>query len=107
MTDHAVDAGRHQRMPGLDREQAAETMPEHEHRPESQRAAEGKQHDADPAYGIAVDGPEIDAVGVGREKGREQPDHAERNDDPAVAAILALAGTEITAGEERGDRQEE
>src|SRR4051794_35805304 len=58
VADDAVDAPGHQRVPRLDGDQPAEPVPEHEDRPEPQRPARGEEGDADPADGVAVDGPE-------------------------------------------------
>src|SRR5262249_24017720 len=44
---------------------------------------------------------------VGRQIGEQQPDHAESREHPAVASILALAGTEISAAEQRDAREHE
>src|SRR5260370_33566092 len=107
MTNDAVDSARHQRVPPLDRHQPAEAMAEHEYRPDAQRAARGEEHDAEPAHGISIDRPEFDPVGIGRQIGHQQPDHPERREHPAVAAILALAGAEISAAEQRYDAEDD
>jgi hypothetical protein len=60
-----------------------------------------------PANGIAVDGPELRAVRVGRQIGSQQSDYRERDDDPPVGTILAHAGTHISSGEKRSARQRE
>ena len=54
----------------LDGDQSAEPVAEHEDRPQPQRATGSEQNDAEPANGIAVDGPELPPVGVGRQVGR-------------------------------------
>ncbi len=82
-------------------------MAEHEYRPDAQRAARGEEHDAEPAHGISIDRPEFDPVGIGRQIGHQQPDHPERREHPAVAAILALAGAEISAAEQRDDAEDD
>ena len=48
-----------------------------------------------PIQQFAADGPEVDAVGVGRQKHVEHADHAKGHQHPAVGAIFLLAGTEI------------
>src|SRR5258708_1533654 len=58
VADDAIDAARDERMPGLDRDQPAEPVPEHEHRPDPQRAARDEEDDAEPANGVPVDGPD-------------------------------------------------
>ena len=54
---------------------------------------------------LAIKRPELDPVAVGGEIGTQEADHAQRGDDPAVAAILPLAGTQVAAAERRDDRQ--
>ena len=107
VADGPVDARRDERMPRLDGHQAAEAATEHEDRPEPQQAARDVDGDAGPADGIPVDGPGPRPVGVVREIGLEQTDHPEGGEDPAVAAVLALAGAEVAAAEERRDGQGE
>src|SRR5262245_40963121 len=77
MADHAVDPVGDETMLGLDRHQAAETVAEHENGPEPQRSAQSEKGDADPAYGLAIDGPEVDPGGVGWQKGLEEADDRE------------------------------
>jgi hypothetical protein len=48
-----------------------------------------------------VDGPEVRPVRVGRQIANQQPDHRKDSEDPAVAAILALAWTQIPVSEQR------
>src|SRR5262245_11189385 len=107
VADDAVDASRDQRMPGLNGDQPAESMTEHEDRPDAQRTADREENDAKPTDGISVQGPELNAVGVGGDIGHQEPDHSESCEHPAVAAILALARTEISAAEERDAGQHE
>src|SRR5436309_1058903 len=99
MTDDAIDPARDQRMPWLDRDQSAEATAEHEHRPDPQRTTRDEENDAEPADGITVESPEVGAVGVGRQIGQQQPDQPESREHPAIATVLALAGTEISAAE--------
>ena len=96
---------RDERVPALDRDQSAEPAAEHEHRPDPQRTAGGEEHDAEPAHGVTVDGPQLSPVGVGRHIRQQQRDHTERHEHPAVAAILALARAEISRAEQRGGRE--
>jgi hypothetical protein len=107
VADDAINTARDQPMPRLDGDQPAEPVAEHKHRPESQHTTGGEENDAEPANGVPVDGPELLAVGVGRQIGGQHPDHAQRGDDPAVGPILALAGTEIAAAEECNAGQHE
>ena len=100
MADDAINTAGDQPVPGLDDDQPAEPVAEDEDRPEPQRTSGGEENDAEPANGIPVDGPELLAVSVGRQIGGQQPDHAERGDDPAISSILALAGAEVAAAEE-------
>src|SRR5260370_8751298 len=86
MTNDAVDAARHQRVPRLDRHQPAEAMAEHEYRPDAQRAAGGEEHDAEPAHGISIDRPEFDSVGEGPQIGQQHPDPPELREHPPVPA---------------------
>src|SRR5215467_9077633 len=106
MANDAIDPSRDQRMPGLDGDQSAETMAEHEDRPDAQRAADDEQYHAGPANGVSVDRPELDAVGVGRQIAAQQPEQPDGDEDPAVAAILPLAGAEVAAAEQRDDGQQ-
>src|SRR5215471_6211225 len=107
VTNDAIDPARDQRMPALDGDEPAEPAAEHEHRPDPQRTAGGEENDAKPANGVAVEGPEILPIRVGRQIGEQNSDHAEGREHPAVAFILALAGTEISAAEQRDTRQHE
>ena len=66
MADDAIDAARDQLVSGLDRNQPAKPMAEHKDRPEPQRSAGREEEDTEPANGVAVEGPELLAVGVGR-----------------------------------------
>ena len=62
---------------------------------QSRSAPPREQKDAEPSYGIAVDGPEIDAVCVGRQITIEQPQHSKSYEHPAVATVLAHTGAHI------------
>jgi hypothetical protein len=94
-------------VPGLDGDKPAETAAEHEHRPEPQHAASGIERDANPSNGVAVNSPELDAIGVGWQIGAQQSDQTERRQHPAVRAILALAAAQIALGEGgRGNHQD-
>ena len=107
MANDAVDPARDQPVPGLDGNQPAEPVAEHEDRPESQRTTGGEQNDAEPANAIPVEDPEPLAVGIGRQIGGQHPDQTKGRDDPSVGSILALAGAEIAAAEERDAGQHE
>ena len=74
-------------------------MPEHEHRPHPQCAAGGVENDADPADGVAVEGPEYLPIRVGRQPGVERADHREGDENPAIGPILSVAGAQIAAAE--------
>ncbi len=87
-------------MAGLDRHQPAEAVPQHEDRREAQRAAQGEQQHADPAHRVAVDRPEVKAVGGGGQPAVEQAEDQERRDRPAIAAILAQAAAQIARREQ-------
>ena len=94
-------------MSGLDRDQTAESMAEHEDRPYAQNATRGEEHHAEPAERIAVEYPEADAVGVSGKIAVEQAEHREGRENPAVAAILALTAPDAALGEERRGRERE
>ena len=87
-------------MAGLDGDQPAEASAEHEDGPQSQRAAGCIEGDADPAHDIAIDRPEFHAVGVGGQPGRQESNHTQCTDDPAVGAILSLAGADVRRTEQ-------
>src|SRR5262249_24883618 len=60
-----------------------------------------------PANSVAVESPEILAIRVGRQIGEQNSDHAESCEHPAIAFILAFAGTEISAPEKGDAHQRE
>jgi hypothetical protein len=92
----------------LDGDQPAKPMAKHEHRPDTQRPSDGEQDDAKPADRLAIECPEPDPVGVGRQIAAQQSEHRDRREDPAVIAILQLAGAEVSAAEQRcGDQPRE
>src|SRR5215467_7355350 len=107
VTNDAINPVRNQRMSGLDGDEPAEAVAEYEHRPDPQRTPGGGENDAKPANDVAVEGPEILSIRVGRQIGEQNSDHAEGREHPAVATVLALAGTEISAAEQRNTRQHE
>ena len=107
MADDTIDAARHQPMPGLDGDEPAEPAAEHKDRPEPQSTAGREEDDAEPANGFAVEGPEPFSVRIGRQIAGQQTDQREGGDDPTVRAILALAGAQIAATEERRAGQHE
>jgi hypothetical protein len=71
------------------------------------RTPGGEEHDAEPAHGVTVERPKVDAVGVCRQIGLQQPDQSESCDHPAVVTVLAFAGTEISAAEQRNTGEHE
>jgi hypothetical protein len=101
VTDDGIDAGRDQRVSRLNADQPAEAVPEDKDRPEPQRSPGRKENHAEPAHGVAVDYPEPIPVRPGRQPAPQQPDHRKNRKDPAVPAILAHPGTDISACEER------
>ena len=107
MADDRIDAACDQRVLRLNRDQSAEAVAEHEDRPEPQHATGGEENHAEPSNGVAVDGPEFDAVGVGRQIGVEQPKHSEGYEDPAVATILTHTRAQISARKKRYARHRE
>ena len=107
MADDAVYAVRNQRMPRLDRDQPAEPAAQDKDGPNPQGSAGGKKKDAEPADALAVNRPEPDPVRVGGQIGAQKADNAERRQHPAVGAVLALAGAEISRGEESRCQQRE
>ena len=92
---------------GLNRDEAAEPAPEHEHRRDPQDAADGEKDKAEPAYGLAVERPEIEPVGVGRQKAGDDSEDAQDGDHPAIGSILANAGAEMASSEQASARQSE
>ena len=107
MTDDSVDTARHESMPGLDRNQAAESLTQHKDRPDPQRTTGSEEHDADPANRITVDGPQLVAIGVCWQIRVQKSNYGEDGNDPPVAAGLAHPGAQISPSEERYDREPE
>ena len=65
VADDPIDTAGDQRVPRLDGDQPAEPTAEHKDRPESQGTPGYEEPDAEPAYGLAVEGPERFPVRVG------------------------------------------
>ena len=108
IADDTIDAARDQFVAGLDGDQPAEPPSEHKDRPEPQHPAGGEKHDAEPADGLPVEGPEPLSVCVSRQIGGEHPDQTEGDDDPAVGPILAHSRAQISFTEEgHGGHHEE
>ena len=101
VTNDAIKTAGHQRVPRLDRHQPAEPAAEHEDRPEPQRATGGEENDANPTDNLPIEDPEFLPVRVGRQVTGEQADDPKGDNDPAVGTILADAGAQIAATEER------
>ena len=95
IANDAVDSAGFEFVVGLNGDQSAEAAAEHEDGIQAKRAAECVNEHADPACRFAVDGPEADAIGVGRDDGARERDHAEGDEDPAIGAILFFAGAEV------------
>jgi hypothetical protein len=89
VTNEPIDAGYHERVAGLDRNESAEPAAEDKHRPEAQHAASSEDSYAQPADGIGVNRPEADPICVGWQEAVQEPYHGESGNDPAVNAILA------------------
>jgi hypothetical protein len=87
VADDAIDAARDQLVSGLDRDQPAEAVAEHKDRPEPQRSAGSEEEDAEPANGVAVEGPELLAVGVGREIAGQQLAAISGQGDPGSPSL--------------------
>src|SRR5262249_49920076 len=66
-----------------------------------------KEKDAKPAHGIPIDGPKSPSFGVSGQIAEKQTHHAKHDNDPAVAAILALACADMTAAKQRGNAKRE
>jgi len=64
MADDAVNTACHQCVARLDRDEPAEPAAEHKDRPDAQDAANSEKSKPKPAGGIAVDGPNIQPVGI-------------------------------------------
>src|SRR5215471_1395315 len=107
VTDDTINTAGHQRVSGLDRHQPAEPPAEHKYRPEPQRPTGGEENDTNPTDSIPIKGPELLPVSVGRQVSGEQADDPKGDDDPAVGTILANAGAQIAATEERDAGQRE
>ena len=103
ISNDAVDAARFECVIGLDRDESAEAATENEYWIQAKRATEDIDGDPNPARCFAVDGPEVDAVGVGRDDGAGESDDAEGDKDPAISAVFFFAGAEIDVAERRGD----
>ena len=103
----SVDAGRHEPMPRLDRDKSAEFFAEHENRPDAQSSAGSDKHDAEPTDAIAVERQKADPIRIGHHKRREQREHSESDENPAIAAILALTRAQIAGGEKRRAEKDE
>jgi hypothetical protein len=89
MADDPIDTASDQRVPGLDSDQPAEPRAEHKDGPDPQGTTGRKEHNAEPAYRLAVDDPERFPVRIGGQIGSQQPEQRQGADDPAVATILA------------------
>src|SRR5262245_17778813 len=106
MPDDPIDTTGDQRVPGLDGDQPAEPTAEHKDGPEPQGTPGHEEPDAQPAYGLAVDGPEYFPVRVGRQISRQQPEQCQDADDPAVATILAHSRAQIAISPQRDPSQD-
>jgi hypothetical protein len=95
------DTTRDQRVPRLDCYQPTEPTAKHKDWPDPQGTPSRKENDANPANCICVENPEPLPVCVGRKISIQQPDQHERYEDPAVGAIFAFAGVQISATEQR------
>src|SRR5215831_10582215 len=103
MADDAIDSLGNQRVARLDRDEPAEAIAQNKDRHYPQHAAGGKDHNAEPPHGIAIDRPESDPVGVGGNVASQQSDNPEGNQDPAIASVFFDACAEISTGETRHD----
>jgi hypothetical protein len=83
------------------------TMPTWPVRFDGVPTAVSEENDTKPADSITVEGPEPFPVCVGRQISGQHPDQPESYDDPAIGTILAHAGAQISATEERDARQGE
>ena len=95
------------RWPGWMATSSAELFAENKDRPEAQRSADSAKHDAKPTDAVAAERQKADPIGIGRHKSREQREHSEGDEDPAIAAILALARAQIAGGEKRRAEKDE
>ena len=88
--------------------QPAKSTAEHKDWPDPQRATGGEENHAEPADGVAVEGPESAPIRVRRQIGEQQPDQPEGDEHPAVGTILAFAWAQIPTTEDRypGQRDE-
>jgi hypothetical protein len=92
----------------LDRDQAAESFPQHNNWPDPQCTTSGEERDTDPANRVTINRPQLPAIGVCREVRVEKSDYNKNGNDPAVAAGLTRARAKISAGERsnNGQRQQ-
>src|SRR4030095_16915840 len=74
--------------------------------PDSHRTARNIEKDAEPPNGIPIENPPALSLRVGRKKRAQKSDHEERQENPAIGAILTLAGTQICLSEKRGARHQ-
>src|SRR5579883_222309 len=106
IADRAVNSGRDQTMLRLDGDQAAETIAQHENRPEPHDTSCENEKNAEPAYRLAVDGPDVPSIRIGGHVGAQKRNDRERNKDPAIGTILPLARAQVPFAEQRDDAQE-
>lgn len=106
MTNDTVDSGGDESVVALDGDESAEAVAENEDGPEADCAAEEIEGDADPAGGVSVDGPEVEAVGVGGNESEQKTDDGKSEDDPTIAAIFANTGADVASGEIGEDDEE-
>jgi len=100
MPDNTIHTVGNQRVARLDRDQTAESTAKNEYRPNPQRDTGSKETDTEPANAVTIEDPEMHAIRVRGQIAIQESDQRERDKDPAVAAVLAHAWTQISAGEE-------
>src|SRR5262249_7940496 len=88
VADPPVRAARRQLVTRLDRDETAEALPEDEHRPDAERAADGEHRDAGPARRVAVDGPGVATIHVGHQPGEDERSHEGRHQHQPVPDVL-------------------
>src|SRR5262249_7230470 len=107
MANDAINVVSHQRVTGLNGDEAAEAAAKHKDRINPQRSAEPVKNDAEPAHGVAVNGEDTQPIRVGRDITQQQANDPADGDDPAVATIFAFARSDMSLRKERSHGQRE
>jgi hypothetical protein len=101
VTDDIIDTAGEQGVPWLNGDQSAEPITQNKDWPDPQHTTGGEENDPILAKGVAVDGPELLSVGIGRKIAEQQPDERKGYEDPPIATILAHSCAQISVSEQR------